>query len=77
MIWLGQEGVAVCHLALNHRLHASEQLLMLQLLIRQPHQRFERHLIAEGMMARKLQRLRADEPFDQREHVRVGPALYL
>ncbi len=50
---------------------------MLQLLVGQAHQRFERDLVAEPVTAADLQHLGADEALDQREHVGVGAALHL
>ena len=50
---------------------------MLQLLVAEPDQRFERDLVAEPMIAAQLQHLGADKAFDQPEHVGVGAALHL
>ncbi len=50
---------------------------MLQLLVAEPDQRFERNLIAEPVVAAQLQHLGADKAFDQSEHAGVGAALDL
>ena len=50
---------------------------MLQLLVAEPDQRFERDLVAEPMVAAQLQDLGADKALDQPEHVGVGAALDL
>ena len=61
----------------DHRLEAAEQLLVLELLVGQAHQRLERDLVAEPVTAADLEHLGADEALDQREHVGVGAALHL
>ena len=71
------EAIARRH-ALGHEpLDAAEQLLVLQLLVGEADQRFERGLIAEPVVAADLEHLRADEALDQAEHVGVGAALHL
>jgi len=50
---------------------------MLELLVGQAHQRFERHLVAEPVAPADVQHLCADEALDEREHVGVGAALHL
>src|SRR5215469_3490861 len=50
---------------------------MLQLLIAEPYQRFERGLVAEPMIAAQLKDLGIDKTLDQAEHVGVGAALNL
>src|SRR5215472_13904193 len=50
---------------------------MLQLLIAEPDQRFERGLVAEPMIAAQFKDLGIDKTLDQAEHVGVGAALDL
>ena len=50
---------------------------MLQLLVAEPDQRFERDLITEPVIAAQLQHLGADKALDQSEHAGVGATLYL
>ena len=50
---------------------------MLQFLVAEPHQRFERDLIAEPVIVAQLQDLGVDEALDQPEDVGVGAALDL
>ena len=57
--------------------HRSDQLLMLQLLVAEPHQRLERHLIAEPVFVTQLEDLGVDEPLHQTKDVGVGAALDL
>ncbi len=72
-----QERVALRHLRRGHLLEPAEQFLVLQLLVGEAHQRLERHLVAEPVVAADLEDLGADEALDQREHVGVGAALDL
>ena len=50
---------------------------MLELLVGEAHQRLERGLVAEPVLAADLQHLGRDEALDQAEHVGVGAALDL
>ena len=75
LVRLGQEGVAGGHARSHHHFQAAEQLLVLQLLVGQAHQRLERDLVTQAVVAAQLGGLGADEALDQREHVRVGAAL--
>ena len=61
----------------DHRLDAAEQLLVLQLLVGEAHQRLERDLVAEPVVAADLEHLGADVALDQAEDVGVGAALDL
>ena len=58
------------------RLEAAEQLLVLELLVGEAHQRLERDLVAEPVVAADLEDLGADEALDQRRTCwrRCGPA---
>ena len=61
----------------DHPLDAAEQLLVLELLVGEAHQRLERGLVAEPVVAAHLEDLGADEALDQAEDVGVGAALDL
>ena len=61
----------------GHALEAAEHLLVLEFLVGEAHQRFERDLVAEPVLAADLQHLGADEALDQAEDVGVGAALDL
>ena len=50
---------------------------MLEFLVGEAHQRLERDLVAQPVVAADLQHLGADEALDQPEHVGVGAALHL
>ena len=50
---------------------------MLDLVVGEAHQRFERVLIVERMCAALIEHLGADEALDQAEDVRIGAALDL
>ena len=50
---------------------------MLELLVGEAHERFERGLVAEPVIAADLEHLRADEALDEAEHVGVGAPLDL
>ena len=73
----GRKRVAGGHADGGHALEAAEHLLVLQLLVGEPDQRFERDLVAERVVAAELGGLGADEALDQGEHVGVGAALDL
>ena len=60
-----------------HALDAAEQLLVLELLVAEAHQRLERDLVAEPVVAAHLEHLGGDEALDQAEYVGVGAALDL
>ncbi len=77
LVRLWQEAVAFGHLLRRHPLDAAEQLLVLQLLVCEAHQRLELGLVAEPVVAAHLQDLGADEALDEPEHVGVGAALDL
>ena len=72
-----QPAVAGGHARVQHPLDATEQLLVLQLLVAEPHQRLERDLVAEPVTAGYLEHLGADEPLDESEDVGVGATLHL
>ncbi len=63
--------------ARHHLLHATEQFLVLDLLVREAHQAFERVLVAEHVRAALVEHLGADEALHQAEQVGVGAALDL
>src|SRR5262249_36304235 len=69
--------IAARLLRADHRLHAAEELLMFDLVAREAHERFERMLIAERMLAALIEHLGADEALDQPEDVGVRAALDL
>jgi hypothetical protein len=71
------EPIAVGHGRGDHRLDAPEQRLVLDLLVAEAHQRLERQLVAQRVLAADLEQLGGDEAFDQAEHVGVGAALDL
>jgi hypothetical protein len=50
---------------------------VLELLVGEAHERFERGLIGEPVVAAHLEHLRGDEPLDQPKHVRVRATLDL
>ena len=77
VVRLRQEGVAGGHALRDHRLHAAEQLLVLEFLVGKAHQCFERDLVAEPIFAAELQHLDADVALDQAEDVGVAAALDL
>ena len=77
VIRLRKEGVARGHVLRHHHLEPAEELLVLELLVGETHQRLDHDLVAEDVAARDLQQLRADEALDQAEHVGVGAALHL
>ena len=58
-------------------LDAAEQLLVLDLLVAEAHQAFERDLVAEAVADRQLQRLGADEALQQPEDAGVAAALHV
>ena len=58
-------------------LDAAEELLVLELLVGEAHQRLERRLVAEPVVAADLEDLGADVALDQAEDVGVGAALDL
>src|SRR6516225_8785822 len=61
----------------DHGIDAAEQGLVLQLLIAEPHQRFERNLVAECVIAAQLQDLGVDKPLDQPKDIGVSASLNL
>jgi len=54
----------------NHRIDTAEQILVLQLLLTEPNQCFERNLVAELVILAQLQELGIDGALDQ--DVRIG-----
>ena len=50
---------------------------MLELLVAEPHQCLQGHLVAEPVIVTDFQHLGGDEALDQPEHVGVGPPLNL
>ena len=56
---------------------APEELLMLELLIGEAHERLELHLVPEPVVAAHIEDLRPDEALDEPEHVGVGATLDL
>ena len=77
VVRIGHLAVAHRHLLADHLLHAAEQLLVLDLLVREAHQRFERVLVVEHVSAALVEHLGADEALDQAEDVGIGAALDL
>ena len=71
------EAVAGGQRLADQRVDAAEQLLVLQLLVAEPHQRLQGHLVAEPVVVADLQHLGGDEALDQPEDVGVGPPLDL
>ena len=71
------EAIAGGQRLADQRVDAAEQLLVLQLLVAEPDQRLERHLVAEPVVVADLEHLGVDEALDQPEHVGVGAALDL
>src|SRR5215472_4873955 len=71
------EAVAVRENLADHCIDAAEQGLVFQLLIAEPHQRFERNLVAERVIVAQLQDLGVDKPLDQPENIGVSAALNL
>ena len=71
------EAVAAGQNLADHRLDAAEQRLVLQLLVAEPNQRLERHLIAKPVIPAQLQDLGIDEALDQPKDIGVGAALDL
>ena len=61
----------------HHRLDAAEQRLVLELLVAEAHQRLERVLVAQPMIAADLEQLGCDETLDEAEDVGIGAALDL
>ncbi len=70
-------SIADRHMRSHHRLHAPEQLLVLDLLVREANQPFERELVAKDLCTALLEHLGADEALDQSKDVGVGSALDL
>ena len=71
------EAIAGRQHVADHRVDAAEERLVLQLLVAEPHQRLERHLVAEPVIVAQFQDLGVDEALHQSEDVRVGAALDL
>jgi hypothetical protein len=65
------------HSVAGHPLDAPEQLLMLDLLVREAHQRLQRVLVAEAVIAAHVEDLGGDEALDEAEHVGVRAPLDL
>ena len=77
VVGLRQELVAGRHALARHLLEAAEHLLVLQFLVGEAHEGFERDLVAEPVLPAHLEDLGADEALDQAEDVGVGAALDL
>ena len=77
VVGLRQELVAGRHALARQLLQAAEHLLVLQFLVGEAHQGFQRDLVAEPVLAAHLEDLGADEALDQPEDVGVGAALDL
>jgi hypothetical protein len=77
LVGIGHARVTGRHLGSGQLLDAAEELLVLQLLVAEPHQALQRELVAEPVVARQLQHLGVDEALDQAEQVGVGSALDL
>src|SRR5690606_38192715 len=77
VVRLRDERVAGGHALGNQQFDAAKQFLMLQFLVGETDQRLERRLVAEPVIATHFEHLRADEPFDEPEHVGVGAPLHL
>ena len=75
--WAAAGSGSPRHAVGDQPLDAAEQLLVLELLVGEAHQRLERGLVAEPVVAAHLEHLGADEALDQAEHVGVGAALHL
>jgi hypothetical protein len=71
------EAVTRGHAARDHAVYAPEELLVLELLFGEAHERFERGLVAERVPAAHFEHLRRDEPLEQAQHVGIGAALDL
>jgi hypothetical protein len=76
-VGLGHELVALGHALGHHRLEPAEELLVLQLLVGEAHERLEDDLVAQGMRSGDVDQLRADESLHEAEHVGVGASLDL
>ena len=68
----GTERVAGGHAGADHLLDAAEHLLVLDLLVAEAHQRLERGLVAEPVVAAHLEHLGGDEALDQPEDIGVA-----
>ena len=77
VVRIRQHAVARRHAFGGQRLDAAEQLLVLELLVAEAHERFERDLVAEPVVAADLEDLGVDEALDEPEQVRVRSALDL
>ena len=77
VVGIDVEAITVRQNLADHRLDAAKQLLVLQFLVAEPHQRLERDLVAEPMFVAELEDLGVDEALDQAKHVGVGAALDL
>ena len=77
VVGIDVEAIAIRQDLADHRLDAAEQLLVLQLLVAEAHQRLERDLVAQPVFVAELQHLGVDEALDQAKHVGVGAALDL
>ena len=69
------EAIAHGQNVADHRVDATEQRLVLELLVAEPNQRLQRNLISEPVIVAQLQHLGVDETLDQPEDVGIGPAL--
>ena len=76
-IGLRHERVAFGHAVCAHPLDSAEKLLVLDLLVAEAHQRLQRVLVAEPVVAAHVEHLGGDEPLDEAEYVGVGAALNL
>jgi hypothetical protein len=72
-----QKDVPCRHAGADQGLDPAKQLLVLQFFVGEAHQRLERDLVAEPVVAALLEDLGADETLDQAEDVGVGAALDL
>ena len=77
LVGIDIEAIAGRQRLAHHRLDAAEQRLVLDLLVAEPHQRLERVLVAQPVVAADLELLGGDKPLDQAEDVGVGAALDL
>jgi hypothetical protein len=76
-VGIGDQRITAGHLRRQRVLDAAEQLLVLDLLVAEPHQPFERHLVAQAVAHRHLQRLSADEALQQPEDAGIAAALHV
>src|SRR4029077_5515934 len=75
IVWISNSTIAVRHMRCNHHLHVPEQFLVLDLLVGEAHQAFQRELIAKYLGPTQVEHLRADEALHQPENVSIGPTL--